>query len=443
MVLKQGLLLAIGLLSHAMFNIVDLLLIAELDDPAALAGVHVATNINFLPMIIGNAISAATLSAMSRMIGRGEIDQARDLSSRSQILMLGSGVFLGLIGALFVSPSIDLQGVEGSGRDIGLHYLLVANLGTFTMFGLMQTTTTMRALGESLMPFVLLVGANVVNLLLDIVLLFGWEDMGIPAFGAPGAAYASVISRALAAGLGLAWLCRSGCGLRFSWVPLRGPLGQRRQVFAMATPQAAQMLVRGLVAIALTRLAQELGGQAALSALGVATRLETMVLFAAVGFASAGTAIAGRNVGAGNVARARRAGQLASLSALIFGACLVLVFSLAARPLMLLFLSEGDVGEVNAGIGYLQIAALGLPFSAFCIAATGAINGGGRFVPPMIIDAVGYLGFLLPCASLVVAVFAGATLLALWWIFVAVNACLACVYWFYLARANWADCSKT
>ena len=53
--LKQGLLLAIGLLSHAMFNIVDLLLIAELDDPAALAGVHVATNINFLPMIMGNA----------------------------------------------------------------------------------------------------------------------------------------------------------------------------------------------------------------------------------------------------------------------------------------------------------------------------------------------------------------------------------------------------
>ena len=95
MVLKQGLLLAIGLLSHAMFNIVDLLLIAELDDPAALAGVHVATNINFLPMIIGNAISAATLSAMSRMIGRGEIDQARDLSSRSQILMLGSGVSWG------------------------------------------------------------------------------------------------------------------------------------------------------------------------------------------------------------------------------------------------------------------------------------------------------------------------------------------------------------
>lgn len=437
-VLGQGLVLALGMASHALFNIVDLVLIGFLGDPASIAGVHVATTIHFIPMILGNGVTAATISILSRALGAGDMARAREFSSRSQLLMLALGLAMGGIGALLVVPSVELQGVTGRARDIGNHYLLVSQLGTVTMFVLMQTTATMRALGEAWMPFALLVGANVLNLGLDWVLLFGVEDLEIPAFGAPGAAYATVIGRGIAAVAGVLWLRRPGYPLRLTWVSLwGGRRGTAREILWLALPQSMQMLVRAFAIIGLTRIAGELGGQDAIVALGVTTRLDSMVLFSAAGFASAATAIAGRNVGAGRPARARRACRIAGLAAMALGMAMVAGFAMSAAPVMALFLPSTAAGAIAAGVEYLHVAALGQPFAAFCIAVSGGVNGGGRMVPPMLLDLLGYLGLLLPACILTAASFPGVTLRTIWWVFVVCNMCIALLYWRYLERGRW------
>lgn len=423
--------------SHALFNLIDLVLVGRLGSEAV-AGVHVATTINFLPMILGNGISVATLSMMARMLGSGDEAGARSLSSRSQALMLLLGVVVGIVGAALAAPCVDLQGVEGDARDVGIHYLVVTSLGTVTMFVLMQTTATMRALGEGAMPFALLVGGNVLNLILDVILLFGWEALSIPAFGAPGAAYATVISRALAAAVGIWWLRRPGYRLRLGRVPLRGPGGQRGEILRLGLPQSLQMLVRALTVIALTRIAGDLAGQDAIAALGVTTRLDTLVLFAALGFASAATTVAGRNYGAGELQRARAACAWAGLVALVFSAVLVAAFAIFARPLVGLFIEDATEGVLAAGALYLSIAALGQPLAGFCIAVTGGINGTGRVFAPMLMDLIAYGGLLLPTVIVVASALPDAGLSAIWWVFAGVNLMLAMAYAVYLSRARWA-----
>lgn len=422
--------------SHAVFNLVDLLLVGRLGE-GAVAGVHVASTINFLPMILGNGISIATLSLMARMLGAGDEAGARDLSSRSQSLMLLIGLVVGAVGAALAVPCVDLQGVTGDARQTGIHYLVVTSLGTFTMFVVMQTTASMRALGESAMPFALLVGANVLNLILDWILLFGWADLAIPAFGAPGAAYATVISRGVAGVVGLWWLSRPNYPLRFALVPFRGPRGQRREILRLGVPQSLQMLVRAMTVIALTRIAGDLGGQDAIVALGVATRLDTMVLFSALGFASAATTLAGRSYGAGEFDRVRTTCRWAGLAAMAFSAVLVTGFAVYARPLIAWFVSDASEGVLAAGALYLSIAALGQPLAAFCIAMTGGINGTGRVLPPMLIDIVGYLGILLPAVIVVASVLDRVELALIWWIFAATNLLLAIAYWIYVQRVAW------
>lgn len=437
-VLGQGLVLALGMASHALFNIVDLVLIGFLGDPASIAGVHVATTINFIPMIVGNGVTAATISILSRALGAGDMERAREFSSRSQLLMVALGLAMGGLGALLVVPSVDLQGVTDRAREVGIHYLLVTQLGTVTMFVLMQTTATMRALGEAWMPFALLVGANVLNLALDWVLLFGVESLGVPAFGAPGAAYATVIGRGLAAVAGVLWLRRPGYPLRLTWVSLwGGRRGTGREILWLGLPQSLQMLVRAFAIIGLTRIAGELGGQDAIVALGVTTRLDTMVLFSAAGFASAATAIAGRNVGAGRPDRARRACRLAGFAALALGAAMVAGFAAWADTLMGLFLPSSAGGAIAAGVEYLHVAALGQPLAAFCIAVSGGVNGGGRMVPPMLLDLLGYLGILLPACIVAAATLPDVTLRTIWWVFVACNVAIALLYGRYLERGRW------
>lgn len=440
--LRQGLPLALGMASHVLFNLVDLLLVGHLG-AAAVAGVHVATTINFLAMIIGNGVTVAALSLLSRALGAGQPARAREVNSRLQVLMIALGVVLGGIGALLVVPCIDLQGVIGEARGIGIHYLLVSNLGTVTMFVLMATTTTMRALGEGWMPFFLLIGANVLNLVLDVVLLFGWDALGIPAFGAPGAAYGTVIARGVFGAVGLWWIRRPGYRLR-PVLPRRmatRAAQARWQILLLGMPQSMQMFVRAVVVIALTRLAGDLAGQDAIAALGVTTRLDTMILFAAVGFASAATAIAGRNAGAGRWDRVHGACLAAGVWALVVGGIMVAGFALNARWLIDLFIRDAAEPVVVAGALYLRVAALGQPLAAFAIALGGGINGSGRMLAPMVIDAIAYLGLLLPAAIVFGSTVEGASLRGVWWIFVAAHIALAGAYLWYL-RARFASSAR-
>lgn len=437
-VLRQGVPLAFGMASHAMFNLVDLALVGRLGGDAV-AGAHVATTVNFLLMILGNGVSVATMSLMSRHIGAGRIEEARALSSRSQVWMVLLGLVVGAVGALLAQPSVAMQGVSGEAFRIGVQYLIVSQATTFTMYLVMQTTATMRALGEAAMPVAILVGANVLNLLLDVVLLFGWDAVGIPSFGAVGVVWASAISRLVGGLIGLWWISRRGYPLRFHFVSLRGPLRELKQIVHIGLPQSTQMLVRALAVIALTRIAAELGGRDAVVALGVTTRLDTLVLFSAIGFASVATTLVGQNAGAGRPDRARIAARWSGIAAALFGSALVAVFAIFARPLMALFVENADAGVLDAGALYLRIAALGHPLAAFCIAVTGGVNGRGKVWPPMILDLAGYLGLLLPAAVVVAAMLPGARLSWIWWVFVGANVAIAFGYWVYLERSSWRE----
>lgn len=435
--LRQGSVLALGMASHAGINLVDLWLVGKLG-AHAVAGVHVATTINFLPMILGNGVTVASMAAMARALGAGRADEARGISARALIFMTWLGLLLGVLLAAVTVPSIDLQGATGEARAVGIHYLMVANLGTVVMFVLMQTTASMRAAGEVGMPLALLLGTNVLNLLLDLVLLFGWPALGIEALGAPGAAYAAVISRAVGAVVGVLWLRRRCHPLRVAGPWFGGPPGELRHLLLVGAPQSLQMVVRTAVVIALTSVAAALAGEIALTTLSVTTRLDTVVLFTAAGFASAGTTLVGHAVGAKDAARARRGASYAGVCAFALGSLCALGLLVFARPLLALFVADADPAVLAMGETYLAIAVLGHAFGSYALGATGGVNGAGRTLPPLLLDAAIYL-LLLPPALWFAARSAepGSTLAPLWWSLTAVNIALAVAHGLYLRRGRW------
>lgn len=428
--------MAIGMSFHAMFNLVDLWMVGDFGEDAV-AGVHCATTMNFLPMIVGNALSVATLAAMSQHLGAGRLEQARRMSSWSQYAMLVLGLVLGLIGAVLAVPSVDLQGATGAARSIGIDYLVVSSIGTVTMFALMQCTASMRANGEAWMPFALLVGANLLNIGLNFPLMYGLDALSIPALGPVGAAWASSLSRVLASVAGWIWLMRAAHPLRLSRP--RWDVGPRTVtgLFELAWPQGVQMLARVAPVILLTRFAGEIAGNPAITALGVTTRLDTMVLFASIGFAGAATAVAGRGVGAGQPERARRAGWQAGTQSMLFAGLVIAALAVFAPSLIGWFVRDVSPAVRDAGTGYLRIAAWGHPLAAFCIAGGGAINGAGRTVPPMVLDLAGLLLLFLPAGSVLLSFAHEPQLVELWSLVIATQAVLLIGYALYLGRGGW------
>jgi putative MATE family efflux protein len=397
-VLRLGLPLAFGMASHALVNLVDLALVGQLG-PDAVAAAHVASTINFLPMILGNGISVATLGALSRQLGNGGGAAAAGFARRALWFALWCGALVGVATALPAAPCVDSVGVTGEVRSGAVQYLVVSDLGCLPMFALMQATALMRAAGETLMPIVLLIGANLLNLAFSVVLLFGWPALGIPSVGVVGAAYAAVAARTLAAFAGVLWLLRARHPLC-----LRGERSERGGppvagvLLAGAWPQCLQIGLRAALVWVLTVFVQQKSGDAGVAAIGVTTRLDTMVLFAGVGFASAATTLAGRAVGAGMTDRARAAGLWAGVQALVFGGLLVSLFRWFAVPILRLFLPDAGAPIVDAGVHYLTIAAVAQPLAACALGAMGAVHGAGRMIPPLLVDLVGFCGLGLAMA---------------------------------------------
>jgi Na+-driven multidrug efflux pump len=302
------------------------------------------------------------------------------------------------------------------------------------MFALMQVTTGMRAIGEVAVPLGLLTFANVLNLLLDLVWMFGWDAFGLHGIGVVGAACATVTARTVAALLGYAWLCRRSHPLRLSLLHLAGP-AVARQLVALAAPQTLQILLRALLACALLLLAQRAAGDAAVTGLGITTRLDTLMLFASVGFASAATTLVGRCVARGERERSRLLGCWAGVQAALFAAVLVAVLYWYRRGVVLLFLPGASDAVVDAASRYLGIGALAHPFACFALGAIGALHGVGAMRAALLVDLAGFAGV---AAGLAIGMASGAGLVGIYWGLVLGLLLLAALHAVYLQWGSWA-----
>lgn len=431
-VLLLGLPLALGLASHAVVNLVDLVLVGRLGADA-IRSAHVASTWNFLPMLLGNCVSTALLARLSQLLGRGEREAARALHRRAEWFMLLFGVVVALASALPAIPMVAATGLEDRVADDAVHYLVVSNLGCVPMFVLMQTTAAMRAAGEAAVPLLLLLLANLLNLGLDLVLMFGWEPLGVPALGVVGAAYASVAARAVAAGLAFAWLRRSAHVLSLraaptTRVPVAWPL------LADAWPQVVQIGLRAGLVVGLTIVVQRRFGDAPTAALGITTRLDTVILFAALGFANAATAYSGRAVALGRERSARAAGLWAAVLAGGFGLAVLLGMQAWSVELVACFLPDATQEVQVATDLYLATAGWSQVLGAVALGAIGAVQGAGRMVSPLLVD---LFGFTLLCGWFLRTVFADAALGAVYDSLVVGMFAVAVLHLGFVALGRW------
>ena len=432
-----GLPLALGTATHALFNLVDLKMVGFLGQDAV-AAIHVGSIVNFIPMVVANGISVGSVAMISRYFGSGAWERAKEVSNRAIIGLFFLGIILGIIGFLAAEPLVRFQNAEREAFRLGVVYLKILSAGTFTMFVLLQVTASLRAIGDAVRPVLLLAGANILNLLLDLILIFGWDFLGIPAMGVAGAAWGTVIARFVGACTGIWFLYREECPVRISSITFWGLVEEAKQLLRIGLPQSTQMLGRILAVIYLTRLAAEMGGGDALAAVSVGVRMDMVLFFAAAGWGSAAQAMVGQNMGAKKIRRCIKAGTLLSFFASTTGAILVVVYAVFAEGILRFFIENPSNSAIEQGVLYFRVAVLSYPFAAIALTIASAINGAGITFSPMVIDLVGFLGFLVPLTSLLSTVFSGSyDLSLLWWTVVGFNVVMALVYLYFFQKMRW------
>jgi MATE family multidrug resistance protein len=176
-------------------------------------------------------------------------------------------------------------------------------------------------------------------------------------------------------------------------VPLALDMPRIRRLVALGFPAGAQIILEvGVFAVA-TALAGKLDPVSAGSH-QIALNLAGLAFMVPLGLSSSGAVRVGHAFGAGDPARAARAGWTALAASSVIMLAIALVFFLLPGPLLRAFTSEARV--IDIGIALLAIAAAFQLFDGAQAVATGILRGIGDTRTAMVINVIGHWVFGLP-----------------------------------------------
>ncbi|MFH1476618.1 MAG: MATE family efflux transporter [Verrucomicrobiota bacterium] len=411
-ILKNLLKLAGPMFASAMLqnfqSLVDLFWVGKLGSNAVAALAMSGTILMLLfPIVMGAA--TGTVAMVSRFVGAGRLDEASDTAGQSLLVALMIGVGTGLIGWFFADDLCRLLGAEESVSRLAREYLSISFLGCFTIFVLFIGNSALQGAGNTILPMFAMLLANVINIVLDPVLIYGL--LGFPEMGIRGAAWATLIAQAVAAGLVVVFLSRGVGGLHVRASRWRLQPALVWTLMRIGIPSSGQMLSRGLMAMILMRIVA-LCGTAAIAGYGIGMRFHMIILMPAFVLGNAAATMVGQNLGAGKPERSRSAAWLASgIDVMIMAVSAVLM--LAFAPLFVRWF-DANPEVVSVGASYLRTVSPFYVFVALAIVLGRALDGAGQTMATMIFTVTSLWGLQVPLALFLSRVIQPATQ-GIWW----------------------------
>ncbi len=394
--------LALAQAGQALLGMVDTAVLGHLSAEAQ-GGVGLGNSLTFTITWAGMGVLMALDPLVSQAIGAKDQVRARTyLWQGFWLAGLVSVVVMTVVGLtpLLLRPFGIAPGVA-EGASVFIWWRLAAIPGTllFTV-----ARSYLSGVGRTTPIFVAMVLANVVNLALDVLLVFGWGP--VPAFGIPGAAVATTLSTwlqfaVLAKAMGTA---PEGTRRRFHWRELMTP-------FRVGLPIGAHFVVESGIFSLAGLLAGRLGA-AAIAAHQVALSWASFSFCVAAGIGSAATVRVGWGVGAGDTPSARRAGFLAFGSGAAFMSASALVFLFFPEPLARMMSNQADV--VPVVVALFGVTAFFQIFDGVQVVGAGALRGAGDTTFPFWANLVGHWVIGLPIA-LTLGVYGPMGIQGVWW----------------------------
>jgi putative MATE family efflux protein len=331
----------------------------------ALGGLGVASQALSTLVNVSIFLAYGTTAAVARQLGAGN----RQAAIRQGV----DGFWLAaVIGALVLAAGWPLApaiahvfGASAAVTAGAVTYLRISLLGAPAMLAVLAGTGVLRGLQDTRTPLAVAVGANMLNLLLNAVLVLGAR------WGLAGSAWGTVIAQSGAAACYLLVVAR---GARRAGVGFRpDPAGLRAGAAAGASLLLRTIALQAVLVMTTAIAARQ--GDNAIAAHQIVSRLWMLLALALDAIAIAGQAITGRYLGAGDVAGARAATRRmtgwGAIYGIVFGAVL-----LAARPVLpAVFAASPGVARLLLAV--LVIAALQQPVAGVVFVLDGVLIGAG------------------------------------------------------------------
>ncbi len=321
---------------------------------------------------------------VSQAVGAGDHPAVARALQRGALLALA----LGVPGALFLLPGdlmLSLLRQPPEVIPVAAGYARAAMAGVFPFLAFIVLRQTLQAMGRVAPLVTIIVLANLVNLLLNWILIYG--RLGFPALGAVGSGWASSASRwVMFLGLAaLAWplLGEYATPVRRDALLLK-PLGR---MVRLGSPIGIQFTLE-YGAFGATGLFMGLLGTVPMAGHQVALNLASLTFMVPLGISQATAVLVGQGVGREDPPGARRAAGAGLLLGMAFMATTAVLFLSLPGPLARIY--SGDAAVVALAVTLIPLAGVFQVFDGLQVVASGVLRGVGDTRSPMLLNLLGF-----------------------------------------------------
>lgn len=383
--------------------------------------------IDFIVMGIAFGLGIGASAEISKAIGKGDHERVRKLTRDILIVAL-------LIVTVFIACSYtffdSIFRMLGASEDIlplikdFMRYWIP---GQFALVVPLIINSATRAMGDTKTPSYIMIGAGLLNLIINPLFIFGWY--GFPQMGIAGSSLSTLISRIFTLILSFYLINNRDKMLTLAKPVWEDFKANTSDMMKVGLPSAITNLIMP-TGIALVIKFVSLYGAAAVAAFGIASRIDMTALVVFMALASVVGPFIGQNLGAGQFERIRLSLRLSYLFAFVWGAAMILLFYFYAAPLSIMI--KDDKAVVAIMVVYLTISSIGMAFRGIAMINTTSLNVLQRPNTSAMLTLSQIFVFFIPLAYLSTKTIG---LNGIFWANVVAGICVAAISYFIVGKA--------
>ena len=377
---------------ESIFVIVDIYFVSKLGTDAVTA-VGITESVMSIVYAVAVGLSVATTAIIARRIGEKKPEKASEAAFQAIITGIIASALIAVIGLFYSEDLLRIMGAEENVVNIGSSYTSIMFSGNVVIMLLFIINAIYRSSGDAVISMVILGIANLLNIILDPIFIFGFGP--VPAYGVQGAAIATNIGRGIAVVVQLYILFFGTRKIKLTIRHIKIQVDVIVDILVLSFGSLIQNIIATTSWIILVWIIAKFGS-AAVAGYTIAIRIIIFILLPAWGMSNAAATLVGQNLGAQKPDRAERSVWITGFSNIVFMGIMSFFLIVFSEYFIRLFIEDPKVVSIGAeGLRYISF---GFIAYALGMVLVQSFNGAGDTYTPMFINIVCFWLIEIPLA---------------------------------------------